>query len=403
MQKDVDQIQLYSVTQITREIKAILESSFTDIYVTGEISNFRRHSSGHLYFTLKDKNAQVSAVMFKGNAYSLFFSPTDGMEVLCRGDISVYEPRGNYQLLVREMAPRGAGALQVAFEKLKRRLYEEGLFDEDRKRPLPRFPERIGIVTSPTGAAIRDMISVIQRRFPAARLILAPVAVQGGSAASEVADAIRRFNEKGNVDVLIVGRGGGSLEDLWAFNEEVVARAIAESSIPVVSAVGHEIDYTIADFVADARAATPSMAGEIVVPDQRELLETLSNFSYTLTALMDSKLKDRRQAVTALLRHRALLRARDIAQTGMQRVDELARQVETACSHRVSMKDMRLREFQAVIRQHNPQLLLKKGYTITRKEGKVLNAVAGVSPDDILNVEFMDGEAHAVVKSTVKK
>ncbi len=403
MQEVLDQINLYTVSQITREIKTILETSFADIYVTGEISNFRRHSSGHLYFTLKDKNAQISAVMFKGNAYSLFFSPADGMEVLCRGDLSVYEPRGNYQLLVREMAPRGAGALQVAFEKLKRKLYEEGLFDEDRKKPLPKYPERIGIVTSPTGAAVRDMISVIQRRFPVARLILAPVAVQGAPAASEIAEAIRRFNEEGDIDVLIVGRGGGSLEDLWAFNEEVVARAIAESTIPVVSAVGHEVDYTIADFVADARAATPSMAGEIVVPDQRELLETLSNFSYTLTALMDSKLKDRRQAVTALLRHRALLRAREIVRTGMQRVDELARQLETASNHRVSMKDMRLRELQAVIRQHNPELLLRKGYTITRKRGNVLNAVAGITPDDILDVEFIDGEAHVVVQSTVKK
>ncbi|NOY06477.1 MAG: exodeoxyribonuclease VII large subunit [Chlorobi bacterium] len=403
MQEALDQVNLYSVSQITREIKAILESSFTDVYVTGEISNFRRHSSGHLYFTLKDKDAQISAVMFKGNAYSLFFSPTDGMEVLCRGDISVYEPRGNYQLLVREMAPRGAGALQLAFEKLKRKLYEEGLFDENRKQPLPKYPERIGIVTSPTGAAVRDMISVIQRRFPVARLVLAPVSVQGAQAASEIADAIRRFNEKGDVDVLIIGRGGGSLEDLWAFNEEVVARAIAESTIPVISAVGHEVDYTIADFVADVRAATPSMAGEIVVPEQRELLETLSNFSYTLTALMDSKLKDRRQAVTALLRHRALLRAGDIVLTGMQRVDELTRKIEIACNHRISMKDMRLRELQAVIRQHNPELLLRKGYTITRKDGRVLTTIEGVSPEDILNVEFIDGKAHAVVESTVKK
>lgn len=255
-----EQSQTLSVTDATRMIKTLLETTLPMMWIEGEISNFTHHSSGHMYFSLKDPTSQISCVMWKGRNRSMHFRPQDGMKVLVNGRVTVYERRGNYQLDVWQMLPGGVGALQQAFEQLKIRLSEEGLFDEKYKRPLPKYPRRIGIVTSPTGAAIRDLHSVLSRRWPSAELILRPALVQGTGAAEDIARAIEEFNEYGEVDVLIVGRGGGSLEDLWAFNEEVVARAIFHSKLPIISAVGHEIDFTIADFVADLRAATPSAA-----------------------------------------------------------------------------------------------------------------------------------------------
>ncbi|HFE62791.1 MAG TPA: exodeoxyribonuclease VII large subunit, partial [Caldithrix sp.] len=245
---------VYTVSDLTREIKQVLESSFPRLWVEGEISNLKRHSSGHLYFTLKDSNSQLNCAMWRFRVGQLLFQPQDGMKVLVEGDVQVYERGGYYQLIVNQIQPAGIGDLQLAFEQLKKKLHAEGLFDESHKKRLPQFPERIGVVTSPTGAAIRDIVSVVSRRFPGVQLIINPVRVQGETAKEEIAQAIREFNEYGKVDVLIVGRGGGSLEDLWAFNEEVVARAIFDSKIPVISAVGHEIDYSISDFVADRRA-----------------------------------------------------------------------------------------------------------------------------------------------------
>ncbi|MBN1447205.1 MAG: exodeoxyribonuclease VII large subunit, partial [Bacteroidetes bacterium] len=266
---------ILTISQVTRQIKDLLEGQLGTVMVTGEISNFHRHSSGHWYFTLKDTGAQLSAVMFRGNAMGTFFRPDNGMEVVCRGRITVYEPRGNYQIVVTDMQPKGEGALQVAFENLKRKLFAEGLFDEARKRPLPRYPSVVALVTSPTGAAVRDMISVMRRRNPSVQLLMIPVQVQGAGAAEQIAESLDMCNEYGEIDVIVTGRGGGSIEDLWAFNEEVVARAIARSGIPVVSAVGHEVDVTIADYVADLRAATPSVAGELVVPSRTEMIRNL--------------------------------------------------------------------------------------------------------------------------------
>ncbi len=249
---------IYTVSSLTHEIKMLLETSFPRLWVEGEISNYKAHSSGHIYFTLKDENAQIRCAMWRFKAGELLFRLEDGLKVIVEADIQVYEKSGNYQLIVQQLQPAGIGALQLAFEQLKQRLRAEGLFDEAHKKPLPTFPERVGVITSPTGAAIRDIISVVHRRFPAVQLILYPVRVQGEGAAEEIVHAIKDFNEFKEVDVLIVGRGGGSLEDLWAFNEEKVARAIYASRIPVVSAVGHEVDFSISDFVADRRAATPT-------------------------------------------------------------------------------------------------------------------------------------------------
>lgn len=273
---------ILTVSELTLEIKHHLEEGFGEIWVEGEISNFRSPSSGHYYFTLKDSKSQIRAVIFRFMGRYLKFEPQDGLAVICRGKISVYEPRGEYQLILDYMEPKGIGALQLAFEQLKEKLEKEGLFDAVRKKPLPLLPKKIGIVTSPTGAAIRDLLNVIGRRFPNMGILVNPVKVQGEGSAQEIASAIYELNTIPEIDVIVVARGGGSLEDLWAFNEEIVARAIDQSSLPVISAVGHEIDFTIADFVADLRAPTPSVAGELVVKDKAELSHLIDSFSSRL-------------------------------------------------------------------------------------------------------------------------
>jgi len=266
---------ILTVSELTQEIKNILDLKFSDIWIEGEISNLRIPPSGHIYFTLKDDFSQIRAVLFKMQARTLRFVLEDGLHVVCRGRVSVYERRGEYQLILEEVEPKGIGALQLAFLQLKDRLEKEGLFDPAHKKPIPMIPQSIGIVTSPTGAVIRDMLHIIHRRFENIHILLHPVRVQGEGASLEIAKAIEDFNKRMNVDVIIVGRGGGSLEDLWSFNEEIVVRAIYHSKIPIVSAVGHETDYTISDFVADLRAPTPSAAAELVVRDKREIKNTL--------------------------------------------------------------------------------------------------------------------------------
>jgi len=275
MERDLPQV--YTITQLTRRIKGVLEAEIGSVWVAGEISNWTCAASGHAYFTLKDETSQLSTVMFKGRLDRLRFRPENGLEVLVLGNVSVYERRGAYQLIAEEMQPKGLGALQLAYEKLKKKLSEEGLFDPAHKKKLPLLPKRIGIVTSPTGAAIRDILHVLQRRFANVHVILYPARVQGEGAALEIAAGITFLDQYG-VDVMIVGRGGGSLEDLWAFNEEVVARALFASQTPVISAVGHEIDYALSDFVADLRAPTPSAAAEIVVKEQHALAERVHQY-----------------------------------------------------------------------------------------------------------------------------
>src|SRR3990170_6260873 len=265
------QTHILTVTQLTIRVKDLLEGTFPDVWVVGEISNLSAPRSGHIYFTLKDEQSQIRAVLFRSSQRFLKFTLQHGLQVICRGRVGVYEPRGEYQLVLEYIEPKGVGALQQAFEELKARLAKEGLFDLDRKKPLPLLPRRIGIITSPTGAAIRDMLRVIRRRHPKMEILIYPVVVQGAAAAPEIVEAIRYFNQEKNADVLIVGRGGGSLEDLWAFNEESVARAVYGSAIPVISAVGHETDYTISDFVADLRAPTPSAAAEMVVKNKEDI------------------------------------------------------------------------------------------------------------------------------------
>jgi exodeoxyribonuclease VII large subunit len=328
--ESTDQRKIYTISQLTREVKVALEGEFFDLWVVGEVSNFKQHSSGHLYFTLKDQRSQLPAVMFRSARRYLKFQPKDGEAVLARGHLTVYEPRGAYQLLVEWMEPRGKGALQAAFEELKNKLATEGLFESKRKKPLPVLPQRIGIVTSPTGAAIRDICRVLHRRFPNLEVLLYPAQVQGDLAAFEISEGIRVLNQLGGFDALIVGRGGGSLEDLWPFNEESVARAIAASQIPIISAVGHESDYTIADFVADVRAPTPSAAAEMVVTRKDQFLEHVEQLDKRANQAIRYRLRDHRARVERLSAHQAFLAVRHSIEMLSQKLDEATSKAQTA-------------------------------------------------------------------------
>jgi exodeoxyribonuclease VII large subunit len=387
-----------TVSEITRAIKGLLETHIGAVQVSGEISNLTRHSSGHLYFTLKDHGAQISAVMFRGHAMSMFFRPENGMEVICSGSVTVYEPRGNYQIVVAEMLPRGEGALQVAFEKLKRRLHDEGLFDPSRKRPLPAFPRVIALVTSPTGAAVRDLISVIRRRNPSVRMILVPVQVQGAGAAQEIADALDRCNAFGGIDVIIAGRGGGSIEDLWAFNEEIVARAIARSSIPIVSAVGHEVDFTIADFVADVRAATPSVAAEVAVPDAGELVVMIRDISTALRKSVNSMLARNWLRLSSLSGTRVLARPLDRLLPYMQTLDLTKSAVQDAAALRLERAANTIEVARHRILAHDPDRMLRKGYAAVSKDGVPVTSTLMLQSGDRVRMRFHDGEATAAIQ-----
>lgn len=386
-----------TVTEVTRRIKLLIEAQFPGISVQGELSNVKLHTSGHLYFTLKDEGSQIPGVMWRSRVAGLTFVPADGMKVVANGRITVYEPRGAYQLDATTLRPLGIGDLQAAFEQLKEKLLREGLFDQARKRPLPGFPRRIGIVTSPTGAALQDMLKIFRRRFPGVEVILAPTRVQGTGAAAEIASAIDDLNRLGGIDVIIAGRGGGSLEDLWAFNEEAVARAIARSTVPVVSAVGHETDVTIADFAADLRAPTPSAAAELVVKDRRALLEILRINWYTATNSMLALLESHRRNIRHLLSSHALHRPLDLLRQYSQRLDDLERTMSTAVAHRMSLHGARVGELARRLEALDPGSVLRRGYAIVRRGGTVVASAGVLAPDDRVRIQFCEGSAGAVV------
>src|SRR5256712_12080943 len=314
---------VWTVSELTARIRDLLARNFTDIWVTGEISNAREAQSGHLYFTLKDASAQIRCVCFKQQLRLLKFRPEGGLQVTVRGSLSVYEARGEYQIYVETIEPVGLGALQLAFEQLKKRLETEGLFDSRRKKPLPLLPRRIGLITSPRGAAVRDVVRILLRRFPNVHLTLYPVRVQGEGAAAEIVEALRFFNRKQPVDVMILARGGGSLEDLWAFNEKIVARAIADSAIPLISAVGHETDFTIADFVADVRASTPSAAAELVVQTRREFDKHIADLLETIEKQVRYRILVLSRRVHELAARRGFRRPLDLLRQQRQRADEM--------------------------------------------------------------------------------
>ena len=381
-----------TVTDITRQIKQSLETRFPRVWIQGEISNFKQHTSGHLYFTLKDEGAQISGVIWRSRAAGLVIVPEDGMKVIARGAVTVYPPRGNYQIDCDQIQPVGVGELQLAFERLKKKLEAEGLFDPDHKKLIPEFPERIGIVTSETGAALQDIRSVLSRRFPSVEVILAPVKVQGAGAAEEIAEAIIEMNRYGHIDVMIVGRGGGSLEDLWAFNEEVVAHAIYDSRIPVVSAVGHEIDFSIADFVADLRAPTPSAAAEIVVRDRSELIEVLRNMWYTMQRTVEDTVSSLRDTVDSLIGSYAFNRPRDLLRESSQRVDELERSLVIATSHVMTLAGRQRAALDQRLEALSPKGVLRRGYAIVRKKGEVVTSAGTLKEGDVASIQFHDGD-----------
>jgi len=439
----MDSKKLITVSDLNCRIKASLEDSYADIWIEAEISNLRVPASGHCYLTLKDSASQLRAVMFRYARKKLRFIPQDGMKIMCFGSINVYEPRGEYQLNIERMEPRGVGALQLAFEQLKNKLAAEGLFDEDRKRPLPYLPQSIGVITSGTGAALRDILQVLTRRFPGLHIKVLPVAVQGEGAAREIATAIADANAHAVADILIVGRGGGSLEDLWAFNEECVARAISDSVIPVISAVGHEIDFTIADFVADMRAPTPSAAAELAVREKRELIRTVATMQAGLArrvlqriaiersaagSAADRLVRSARMVTDAQLAHDDLqqrlfqtlprvcvfcrmaeqsVRARLLALSPRQRIEAyrgtasfLQDALDRNSAFALERMRARLQTGLARLSGLNPAAVLARGFSIARVQpsGTVVRRAPDVKAGDRLRIELHKGSVDCLVE-----
>jgi exodeoxyribonuclease VII large subunit len=397
---------IYNVSEITQIVKDILENSETlqNIWIRGEISNFAHYPSGHMYFSLKDKESQIKCVLFKGNSYKLKFKPENGLKVIALGHISVYEKRGEYQILVHDMLPDGLGALYLEFLQLKEKLSKEGLFAPEHKQEIPWFPKTIGIVTSPKGAAIRDIINVATRRYPGIHIVIAPTRVQGDEAVPGIVSAIELLNRYDKVDLIIVTRGGGSLEDLWAFNEEPVARAIFKSKIPVISAVGHETDVTIADFVADRRVPTPSAAAENAVPDVQELSERIRNYQTTIITLTQRILEGYRQRLEALLESPVFKKPFDQINQYKQRIDDIVTQLRTHMVNTVKLDRKSLELLAGKLESLNPKAVLERGYSLTLKLPKedIIRAVEEVGKGDKVKIIIQNGELVCEVKTTKK-
>jgi len=394
---------IYKVSEINRMVKNLLEGQFPDIWLEGEISNLTLHSSGHLYFSLKDEEAQISAIMYKWQVEGLEFAPENGMKVIARGKISVFVKGGRYQIIVYALEPVGIGALQQAFEQLKRKLEKEGLFDKAHKRPMPMLPQRIGIITSPTGAAIRDILNIIERRFANVHILVNPVRVQGDRAAGEIAEAIGYLNEHfPTLDVLIVGRGGGSLEDLWPFNREIVARAIYDSRIPVISAVGHEVDYTIADFVADLRAPTPSAAAELVVTNKIELEKRILLLTSKIKSSIEHELDEWNGLYRRLVESRIFLHPEELYSQFQQEVDYFVEKMVSKCTHFLDFQNERLRSITGKLDVLSPLNILGRGYSITYRlpENEILKSTSQVKMKDKVKVRLHEGQIICTVEET---
>ena len=384
---------IYSISELTRNIKGILEGNFSELWIEGEVSNVRIPSSGHMYFTLKDKSAQLKCVMFRHMNQSLKFELKDGLLVIAHGGITVYEKRGDYQLLVKMLEPKGRGALQLAFEQLKEKLDKEGLFRRECKKPIPLLPMRIGIVTSPTGAAVRDILNVIERRFSRVEIVINPVRVQGEGAAEEIARAVQEFDEMKNLDVIIVTRGGGSIEDLWAFNEEVVARSIFLCTIPVVSAVGHEIDYTIADFAADVRAPTPSVAAELVVAEGAKLLERVATAEERVTFAVRAYMSGLMNRVETLQERYGFRRFEDRLRQYVQQVDDIGEDLRLRMETAIRLQKSYLENIAGKLASLGPESVLGRGYSLAFKlpGRKLISDISALEKGDRVEVKVNCG------------
>lgn len=391
-----------SVSQLNRYIKMNFDAdeNLANIFISGEISNFTNHyRTGHLYFTLKDDSAAVRAVMFNSSAKRLKFMPEDGMKVIARGRVSVYEASGQYQLYVDDMQPDGVGALNLAYEQLKEKLQKEGLFSEHHKKPLPPYPEKVGVITSPTGAAVRDIINVLGRRFPYAEIVFCPVLVQGEGAHLQLTDAVNLFNSERAADVIIIGRGGGSIEDLWEFNDEGLARAVYNSEIPVISAVGHETDFTICDFVADMRAPTPSAAAELAVPDANELQYALSALKNRMFLNVSSGIADRRSRLEYLTSKGALKSPDEMLSNRSQRLDTAFSKMLSSYENRIGGKKVEFISAATALSKLDPMSVLMRGFAfVSDKNGKNVCSSQALAKGDKINVRFHDGSAVCEVK-----
>ena len=422
-EEGLTEAQPLTVSQLNAMIRSSLEGQFRKIWLRGEISNFKPHSSGHFYFSLKDEESQINATMFRGQNLKLKFKPENGMEVFVQGKISLYAPRGQYSINCDTMEPVGAGALQKAFEQLKEKLEKEGLFSASRKRPLPKFPKHIGLVTSPTGAAIKDILNVLRRRYRSAQITLAPAQVQGESAPASIVAALQLINQVQDIDVLIVGRGGGSIEDLWCFNDEKVARAIAASRIPVISAVGHEIDFTIADFVADLRAPTPSAAAELVCKNADDLIESIRLSEKRLTQAMRMAIDNLKREVRTLSSR--LVDPQRYLQDLILRADELTTRLENSVFRYLEIRRtqielahqkmavplekyfrrvwVRFRETIGRLEALSPLKVLDRGYSMVMKKEKVQTTIENLKVGDEIRVVMAQGQIFADIKKLEDK
>ncbi|MBW9217991.1 exodeoxyribonuclease VII large subunit [Anoxybacillus sp. ST70] len=443
----VAEMRYVTVAALTKYIKRKFEVDphLQDLWIKGEISNFTYHSRGHMYFTLKDEQARIQAVMFAGYNRQLTFKPENGMTVLVRGEISVYEPSGTYQVYVKEMQPDGVGALYLAYEQLKKKLEQEGLFAKEHKKPIPKFPQHIGVVTSPTGAAIRDILTTIRRRYPLAKVILFPTLVQGEQAPLSIVQSIQKANDIGYIDVLIVGRGGGSIEELWAFNEEMVARAIFHSRVPIISAVGHETDYTIADFVADLRAPTPTGAAELAVPHVADLLLRVSDQQARLIRAMKERMNAEQKRLQSLRSSYAFRYPKRLYEQKEQQLDMLVDRLQRQMNDMFKQKEHKLQQLQLTLFAHHPQSrvekavdrvrtleqtivrhmndvikqkkwslatamakldalsplkIMERGYSLAYDEQETLiKTVKQLQEGDRVHIRFQDGRAHCIVSN----
>ena len=400
-----DESRILTVGGLNEYVKMLIDGNpvLSNVYVRGEISNLNYHSSGHYYFSLKDENARVSAVMFKSAVVKLKFRPENGMKVVLHGRVSVYPRDGAYQLYATSLEPDGIGALTLAYEQLKRKLEAEGLFRADLKKPLPKIPSAVGIITSPTGAAVRDIINVCGRRFPFAKLVLFPSLVQGEGAEADLIRGIKYFNESRSVDVIIIGRGGGSIEDLWAFNSESLAREIFKCDIPVISAVGHETDFTICDFVSDKRAPTPSAAAEIAVPESEELKRKFGNVVSRMQTLTEAKIKSNRQILKMLSERRALTQPSAYIDDKRMTLMSLTKDLENAVSYKLTTEKQKFARLSSVLEAVSPLKVISKGYSAVFKDGGMLvKRVDDLNEGDDVSFKLTDGSINAKVVSKKK-
>lgn len=389
-----------SISQLNFYIKSLIENDprLNVVFLTGEISNLTNHyRSGHIYLSLKDEKSVIRAVMFAGNARNLRFRPADGMKVICRGRVAVYEPSGQYQLYIEDMQPDGIGALTLAYEQLKKTLEEKGLFDNSHKKPLPKFPKTVGVITSPTGAAVQDIRNILYRRFPCVDVVMCPVLVQGDSAPEQLVRAVRTLDKYNACDVIIIGRGGGSIEDLWAFNNEELAYAIYDCKIPVISAVGHETDFTICDFVSDMRAPTPSAAAELAVPDKAELMAYYSSQKQYVESVKDLKIRQCTNSITDFSRRLSVVSPQSKINEYEKQLENTAKNSQKIISEIYNEKTNSVMKISSKLESLNPISVLARGYSIAEKDGKLISSKSQLKKDDRFTLEFSDGKISATV------